>query len=166
MIGGYVDTKETIFDYIQWYIMFFLIWIFTSNLTKKQEIHFFIILNLAAFRVPVSDFRSPASGFRDSEKCGHRNSGESEIGYGNGKAKTRHTWPIDDTGIVTVTDKRVSKTGIPDTIVGTGSTVTHKCYYNWKVLHLDMGWTVTLFLFTFFATDSRTFLHFKAYLPS
>ncbi len=38
--------------------MFFLIWIFTSNLTKKQEIHFFIMLNLAAFRVPVSDFRN------------------------------------------------------------------------------------------------------------
>jgi hypothetical protein len=37
-------------------------------------------MNLAAFRVPVSDFRSPASGFRDSEKCGHRNSGESESG--------------------------------------------------------------------------------------
>ncbi len=28
--------------------------------------------------LPSSGFRSPASGFRDSEKCGHRNSGESE----------------------------------------------------------------------------------------
>jgi len=40
---------------------------------------FLMLEDLAArFRVPVSDFRSPASGFRDSEKCGHRNSGESE----------------------------------------------------------------------------------------
>ena len=32
----------------------------------------------SGFRFPKSGFRSPASGFRDSEKCGHRNSGESE----------------------------------------------------------------------------------------
>ena len=32
----------------------------------------------ARFRVPVSDFRSPASEVRNADKCGHRNSGESE----------------------------------------------------------------------------------------
>ncbi len=48
--------------------MFFLIWIFTSNLTKKQEIHLFIMLNLAAcggtfFDRITSEFRNSETRF-------------------------------------------------------------------------------------------------------